>query len=159
MIKRTQRLQQQLTPASRAFSARVAAPDGSTVFPNEYEGNIYDVNWSLCEDGVVPVGNAYRNARISLLTNALGAKKSAPVTTTKPLYFGKYSLTEAGDTVSQDEFSDLFEAQKELLSSGTDLFVEDASLGSYTKTRVGVRVITNDPATALIARTLLVPTI
>jgi len=156
VAKRTQKTH---ISSTRAFSSKAkATTEEFVVFPNEYEGNIYDVNWSLCEDGVVPVGKAYRNARPSLMTNAIGAKKGDSITAEKPLYFGKYSLTEAGDTISQDEFSDLFESQKELLSSGADLFVEDASLGSYSKNRIGVRVVTQDATKALVARTLLMPT-
>jgi hypothetical protein len=144
---------------TRTFSSRkgMTNTDETKIFPNEYEGNIYDDNWSLVEDGVVPVGVAFRNARVSLMTSAIGAKKGGSITAEKPLYFGEYSFTEAGDTISQEEFSDLFQSQKQLLSSGPDLFVEDASLGSYSKNRIGVRVVTMDATKAIIARTLLIP--
>jgi ATP-dependent phosphoenolpyruvate carboxykinase len=127
-------------------------------FPNEYEGNIYDHNWSLCEDGVIPVGNAYVNARVDLLKIKSGVKKgsSGAIAAEAPLYAGKYTLKEAGATISQDDFNALFKQNKTELSSGADLFVEDAALGSYSKSRVGVRVVTQDPKMALIARTLLV---
>lgn len=37
----------------------------SKIFPNECDGNNYDLNWSLNADGVSPAGNAYTNAQVS----------------------------------------------------------------------------------------------
>lgn len=56
----------------------------STAFPvsnkgiwgQNTEGDNFSVNWSLTEDGVVPTGDAYRNARVPLLTTRLPAKVS-----------------------------------------------------------------------------------
>ncbi len=44
------------------------------MWPRETEANDYAVNWSLVGDGVTPTGNAYRNARLPLLTSMLSAK-------------------------------------------------------------------------------------
>ena len=44
------------------------------MWPREKEGNIYAVNWSLVGEGVTPTGNAYRNARLPLLTSMLSVK-------------------------------------------------------------------------------------
>jgi len=130
-----------------------------SLFPREREGNEYAVNWSLCEDGVVPVGDAYRNARLPLLTTKLGAKvQGGKVDAKAPAYSGTFALSEAGDNMSHDAFSELFTAQQDYLSSGIDLFVEDAALGASKSTRNGVRVVTDSPAVALIARSLLIPT-
>ena len=49
-----------------------------------------------------------------------------------------------------------FKSTKEELSSGKDLFVEDAALGAHSKYRIGVRIITQDVKIAMIMRTLLV---
>lgn len=128
------------------------------IYPRETEGNNYAVNWSLAEDGVVPVGDAFRNARLPILAKRLGVKSvSNVIETTKPLFYGDYKVLEAGDSISHDDFNELFSSQQEYLSSGIDLFVEDASLGSYNKTKIGVRVVTDDPAFALIFRNLLIP--
>lgn len=128
------------------------------IFPRETEGNIYTVNWSLVIEGVTPTKQAYRDARIALITSKLPVKPSAgKVELTSPSYFGNYKLQEAGDTtLSLEEFSELSVAHKKDLSFQENLFVEDAALGSFSCVRVGVRVVSDDPAYALISRALLV---
>jgi len=129
------------------------------LFPRQREGNIYAVNWSLVEDGVTPVGDAFRNAELSTLTKKLGSKvQSGKVELSKPLFFGDFILQESGDHISHDEFSVLFTEQQRHLESGISLYVEDAGIGAYSHVRNGVRVIAEDPALALIARNLLIPT-
>jgi ATP-dependent phosphoenolpyruvate carboxykinase len=131
--------------------------DEWSLFPRETEGNVYAVNWSLCEDGVVPVGDAFRNARVSMLTKKMGVKVAAGKLEAKnPAYSGKYTVQESGDSISHEEFSEMIAAQQAHLSSGIELFVEDAALGALGAIRNGVRVVTDDAATALIARSLLV---
>ena len=126
-------------------------------WPREREGNIYPVNWSLNTDGVIPIGDAFRNARLKLLNNRLGATSDVHVHNLEsPLYFGQYQLFEAGDQISHSDFTNLFADAKKYLSSGADIFIEDAALGASNKFRLGARVITADPATALIFRNLLV---
>ena len=128
-----------------------------SIFPRQREGNIYVHNWSMCEDGVAPVGDAYRNARLQLLTTAMGAKvNGGKIEQTSPQYFGKYEIDEAGDHLTHEMFSEIFSTQQQYLSSGLDLYVEDAVLGSDKSTRNGVRVTSCVPALTLIARSLLV---
>lgn len=133
----------------------------SFIFPREREGNVYDVNWSLTEDGVTPVGDAFRNARISLITKKLGLqqKDNKIFNIQSPAIHGTYKLLEAGDTISHADFKDFKDAQKLHLSSGVDLFVEDASLGALRDIRVGVRIISDNPAVCLALRHLLVSVI
>lgn len=126
------------------------------IFPREHEGNIYSVNWSLCEDGVVPVGNAYRNARTVLLKHRVGIRGSGEAKLAKPVYFGSFTVTEAGDTITHDNFKAIFDAQKDHFESGIDLFVEDAGLGAAASYRVGARFVSDNAAVALIARRLMV---
>jgi hypothetical protein len=144
------------------FSAKSIASTETeewSLFPREREGNIYSHNWSLCEDGVVPEGDAYRNARVPLITSEMGAKiVEGKIEQTSPQYTGEYKIKESGDDISHELFSELFSAQQQYLSSGINLFVEDAVLGSHNHTRNGVRITTCKPAVALIARSLLVST-
>jgi len=127
------------------------------LFPRQREGNIYAVNWSLVEDGVTPVGDAFRNAELSTLTKKIGSKvQNGKFELSKPLFFGDFILQESGDHISHDEFSMLFKEQQMHLESGISLYVEDAGIGAYNNIRNGVRVIAEDPALALIARNLLV---
>ena len=131
----------------------------SFVFPREAEGNIYKVNWSLTEDGVTPVGNAYRNPRMSLVMKRLGVKQldnGKLLTLQSPNISGTYKILEAGDSISHNDFKDFRDAQKSYLSSGVDLFVEDASVGAFSEVRVGVRVISDNPSLSVIFRNLLV---
>lgn len=147
---------QQSAQASRSFSTKQAE---SFVWPREAEGNIYTDNWSLCEDGVVPTGIMFRNARLPVLTSRLPTKvESGKVVLEKPKYKGAYTSLEAGDGIEHSDFSDALIAQQTYLSSGIDLFVEDAFMGTSASGRVGVRVVTDSPAVALIARTLMVRT-
>jgi hypothetical protein len=131
--------------------------DTTTVFPREREGNIYKVNWSMVEDGVTPVGDAFQNARFALLATKLGiSKQSKLVKVNSPNLLGNFKLLEAGISLSHDEFQDSKTSQKKYLESGIELFVEDASLGSYYDMRVGVRIISDNPSWSLIGRHLLV---
>lgn len=127
------------------------------MFPREREGNIYPVNWSLNEDGVVPVGDAFQNARLPVLTSRLEAKvENGKVSVKKPVFEGEYKTLEAGDGMDHSEFSDVLANQQAHLSSGVELFVEDAAVGASGVSRLGVRVVSDCPATALIARSLLI---
>ena len=127
------------------------------LFPREREGNVYVHNWSLVEDGVVATGEAFRNARLPVLAHRMGVKtSSSSIELPAPKYSGDFTLHESGDTLSHDAFNELFSAHQEYLSSGVDLFFEDKALGVSHLVRNGTRVITDSPAVALIARTLLV---
>ena len=129
----------------------------SFLWPREVEGNIYNDNWSLCEDGVVPTGTLFRNARLPVLTSRLPVKiEAGKAVVENPKYTGKYVSLEAGDGIQHEAFADALTAQQTYLSSGIDLFVEDAFMGTASSGRVGVRVVTDSPATAIIARTLMV---
>ena len=142
---------------SKSFSSAVSGAFG--VFPRENEGNNYSVNWSLTEEGVVPKGDAFRNARLGVLNSRLSAKVAdGKVEVKSPAYTGKYEVVEAGDTISHDEFEALLKAQQEHLSSGMDLFVEDGAICASTVGRLGVRVVTDSAASALIARSMLIST-
>ena len=130
----------------------------AAVFPRETEGNVYAVNWSLTEDGVVPVGSAFRNARLPVLTTRLPAKlEGGKVEVPKIAYSGAYKLVEAGEGISHGAFTNVLADQQAYLSSGVDIFVEDAGLGASSGLRLGVRVVTDSTAVALVARTLLIP--
>lgn len=127
------------------------------LFPREHEGNNYNVNYSLVEDGVTAVGDAYRNARVPLLATKIGSKiNDGVIENTTPTFFGAYDVVEAGDTISHDDFANSFSIMSDHLSSGQELFVEDGGLGAHNKTRLGTRVTTENPALALVMRKLLV---
>ena len=130
----------------------------SFVWPREREGNVTDVNWSLTGDGVVPVGDAFSNSRLPLLTTRLPVKvEGGKIELKEPIYTGDYKLEEAGEGgFSHSSFGEILESIQSHQSSGVDLFVEDAGVGAYAPSRVGVRVITVDPALALISRSLLI---
>ena len=54
-------------------------------------------------------------------------------------------------------YTELSANHKAMLTNESNLFVEDAAVGTFGCVRVGVRVVSTDPAYALIARSLLVP--
>lgn len=110
-------------------------------------------------DGITPVGDAYRNARIPTLAARLPSKIAGNAVELKaPLFTGEYKLLEAGDSISQDDFQEAKDAQMEHFESGLEMFVEDAGLGSHAESRVPSRLVTDNAATALIARALMVST-
>ena len=142
---------------SLRFSSRVMS--SINVFPRENEGNSMSVNWSLVEEGVVPKGNAFHNGRVSLLQTRLSAKVvDGKVDVKSPVYTGKYEVAESGDEISHEDFETLLGDQQEYLSSGVDLFVEDGAICASKVGRLGVRVVTDNAASALIARSLLIST-
>ena len=144
--------------SSHALQGRPETKDWG-LFPNEREGNVYSVNWSLTVDGITPVGDAYRNARIPTLAARLPSKIAGNAVELKaPLFTGEYKLLEAGDSISQDDFQEAKDAQMEHFESGLEMFVEDAGLGSHAASRVPSRLVTDNAATALIARALMVST-
>ena len=127
------------------------------LFPREYEGNEYLMNWSLIADGVCNTTEAFRNARLPILTTRLKGKvENGKAELSSPEYTGKSDLKEAGLEMSFEDFESAFAVQKERLSAGIDLLVEDMAMGSYNGYRLGTRVITDDAAIALIMRKLLV---
>lgn len=141
------------------FSTKVVTEDSDRfIFPRETEGNNYKVNWSMTEDGVTPVGDAFRNARFELLASRLGlpTQANSTISISSTILFGSYNITEAGDSITHDDFQDFKSAQSSYLSSGLDLYVEDASLGALSDIRVGVRIISSNPVLSLIYRNLLV---
>lgn len=132
------------------------------VFPRESEGNDYSVNWSLNLDGIAPIGktNAYRNARMKLLSSHLPSKAVDNVVTIKSnSLFNKNNtdIKEAGDNMTTDDYLELKSSSNEYLSSSGDIFIEDGALGTQSSTRVGTRIVTTNPTVATIARSLLIP--
>ncbi len=118
-------------------------------FPKEQEGNNYGVNWSLVEDGVVSNGIAFRNAKHSQLSKSMKL-------ISRPKWDGKYLIEEAGDNLDHSVFNNyLLEAQHNL-SLGKDLFVEDGFVGAHRDARTGVRLITTNPHSASLLRSVLV---
>lgn len=149
---------QRLTVTNTVKSMSTLSSDNDYMqFPREAEGNIYDDNWSVAVDQVFTSGKLFRNARIPVLTQRLSAKvESGKISLEKPKYDGAFVSVEAGDGIDHEDFAERLAEQQAHLSTGFDLYVEDALMGSFAASRVGVRVITDSPATALIARTLLV---
>ena len=126
-------------------------------YPREREGNNYDTNFSIVEDGVVSVGDSFRLARLPILLERIPVKvQQGALELPRPAYVGDYTLSEAGDSISHDDFDALWKENVAVLENGNDIFVEDNGLSASTNTRLGGRVITDDPALALIIRTLSV---
>jgi hypothetical protein len=147
--------------SSQPLPSSVPETDDWFVFPRQREGRVYSVNWSLNEDNVVPTGeNAFHNARLQLLLNRFPNKvpsSSESIEVKSPSFEGSSAtVLEAGDSISHEEFKQLAKDTQSYLSSGMDLFVEDNVVGSHQQYQLGVRVITEDPSIALLARTFMV---
>ncbi len=142
---------------SLTFAHQVTETEEWIIYPREHEGNRHDVNWSLVGDGVVPPENAFLNARLAILQQLLPVKVlNNKVELKTPLYNGEYKFSEAGNTIGHEDFTKLQKAAQNALSSQSNLFVEDGTLGTAAPIALGVRVVTDNAAMALISRSLLV---
>lgn len=121
------------------------------------EGDDIDDNYSLIVDGLVNTKSAYRNARVSTIVNQLPAKIEAGKIVLKGIEFaGDTTVAEAGEKITQEDFKAILESTREYLSNYKELFFEDLGLGAAASTRIGARVISDNPAHSLIFRSLLV---
>lgn len=137
--------------------AALAGADTYSRFPNEEEGNIYDVNWSLVEDGVISSEKAFKNAKLQTIGTYIPKKiESGKFLLDSPIYTGNYAVKEAGDSISLEDFSVLLKTKQDYLSDYKNLFVEDGAIGAFSSFRVGVRLVTDIPALALIFRNLMI---
>lgn len=127
------------------------------VFPRESEGNNYSVNWSLVADGISPSKEAFHNARLPLLTSRLPNKASKGTVDDASVKFsGTFNLLEAGDSIKHEKFNESLTETTQKLSSEV-LFVEDNGVVAHADSRLGVRVVTSNPAVALISRYISIP--
>lgn len=112
-------------------------PPEDTVWPNEKPdaGVSYELNWSICGSGVVPLGKAFRNLRLPELMAAGGS----------------------GDTSTPEEVA-FASVEKEVKSalgdSSTTLYVQDCALGTVLGNEVPVRIVTDNAAAAAYFKTL-----
>lgn len=144
---------------ARALSSAPVSTKEWFVFPRQSEGNIYAVNWSLVEDGIISKGDAFRNGRVPLLTARLPKKiENGKLSLDGPTYFGDYAVVESGEGISPIAFADKKETLQNLLSKGSDIFVEDGGLGAFSPIRAGARIVADNAALALILKNLLIAT-
>jgi hypothetical protein len=133
------------------------AEDNLQVVNIRKEGDNVDDNYSLLADQVVNTKNAFRNSRISTVVTRLPTKVENGKLSLKNInFFGAEQVAEAGDSITHEDFANSLELTRDYLSAGRDLFLEDVGLGASSSLRVGTRVISDNPAHALIFRSLLV---
>jgi hypothetical protein len=112
-------------------------PPEDTFWPNEKPdaGVSYELNWSICGSGVVPLGKAFRNLRLPELEAAGGS----------------------GDTSTPEEVA-FASVEKEVKSalgdSSATLYVQDCALGTVLGNEVPVRIVTDNAAAAASFKTL-----
>lgn len=128
-----------------------------TMFPRETEFRNYAVNFSLIQHGITGAEKTYHNARLPVLLQHLQVKaQNNTLDLSRPAYKGAYTVLEAGDGIPHGRFAALLEEQDQHLAELPVYFVEDAALGTSEQGAVGARIVTKDPAMALIARSLMV---
>ena len=146
-----------------SFSNLVQTPWPSNqewaIFPNEYEGRSQVLIHSLISDGVTPNGNVYLNYALSkkdVLLKLLGIKSNSKIELNVSVS-GEYKIEEAGENISHEEFEELFKGTEAYLQAGEkSLYIEDGGLCTSSSSRVGLRVVSDDPSILLIARSLMV---
>lgn len=129
------------TPMSETRSLSGAAfqldPPEDTFWPNQKPdaGVSYELNWSICGSGVVPLGKAFRNMRLPELAAAGGS-----------------------DDTSTPEEVNFASVEKEVKSalgdSSATLYVQDCALGTVLGNEVPVRIVTDNAAAAASFKTL-----
>lgn len=121
------------------------------------EGNNLDDNWSLGYDGVVNTNLAFKNAKTSTIVSRLPGKNESGKIHLKDIPFsGQFNVLEAGETLDQKDFTSILDTKRKNLSDDKILFFEDVGLGASSAVRVGARIISDNPAHALIFRSLMV---
>jgi hypothetical protein len=139
------------------FSSNLQSNKDWILFPREQEGNIYAHNWSLVNDGLTPLNSAFRNARTDLLATKLPTKVvNGKIEINSIAFAGSFALKEAGDSIPQDDFVALLQDCQASLGARPDIFVEDAAVIASHGSRIGVRVVTDNPGLAIVVRSLLV---
>lgn len=98
------------------------------------EGVDYELNWSLCGSGVVPLGKAFRNMRLAELSAAGGSANTA-------------------DPKEVSFESVLKEVKGVLGDSSTTLYVQDCALGTVLANEIPVRIVTDNAAVAAAFKT------
>lgn len=142
---------------STAIKIPTAADDNDQIMDFNQEGDVWDHNFSLGEDGVVNAGLAYRNARVQIITNKIVGKTEKEKLIIGGVDFaGKYNVLEAGEGITLGDFDSELEKRQFALSQGSDLFFEDIGIGAASHIRVGARIISDNPTHALIFRSLMV---
>ena len=112
-------------------------PPEETMWPNEKpaEGVSYDLNWSICGSGVVPLGKAFRNMRLPELKAAGGSAATA--------------------APAEVAFAKVEQEIKGVLGSiSATLYVQDCALGTVLGNEVPVRIVTDSAAAAAMFKTL-----
>lgn len=108
------------------------------------------MNWSLASEWFTVWGDAYRNPECSTLLSHLKCiRDDSNNAYCKRTYSAKTS------SCSKD-FEELSDEVKEFLSKVPNLYVEDAAVASGRLLETRIRSVTNDPATALAVKNLLV---
>ena len=110
------------------------------------------MNWSLASEWFTGWGNAYRNPERSLLMSHLTCGRDEAGNA-----FCKRSYKlECDVPVCTKDFDEVCDDVKEYLSKVPNLYVEDAAVASGRLLETRIRSVTNDPATALAMKNLLV---
>lgn len=108
------------------------------------------MNWSLASEWFTVWGDAYRNADRALLLSHLKCIRDDNNNA-----YCKRTYREDIPSCTKD-FEELSDNIKEFLSKVPNLYVEDAAIASGRLLETRIRSVTNDPATALVMKNLLV---
>lgn len=145
MLARSARLALQTT---RRVATTAAAPAARRQFASTSSalaGENISLNWSLVEDEITPMGNAFRNLSLSGLVHHASGSKGP----------NKSIVVAPGQQPVGEQSSDV-EDVVDALSNVDDLFVVDAAVGSYRGSEVLVRAVTDSANVALFLQHLLV---
>lgn len=108
------------------------------------------MNWSLASEWFTVWGDAYRNPECSTLLSHLKCVRDDSNNA-----YCKRTYSAKTPSCSKD-FEELSDEVKEFLSKVPNLYVEDAAVASGRLLETRIRSVTNDPATALAVKNLLV---
>eukprot|EP00871_Galdieria_phlegrea_P005980 jgi/Galph1/86/GphlegSOOS_G4867.1 len=126
-------------------------------FPREKEDNQYSVNWALAKIGVAPEGNVLYNPSARTLVASSPGKLTRERRLMVSGDWEKPKSFKLGYNLKPREYAKALKATATSLSQADDLFVIDGAIGSYPRSEVRIRTVTDSPSIALFLHHMLEP--
>jgi hypothetical protein len=135
-------------------------------YPRQIRGLDYDVNWSLAGDKITTRGQVFRNAKVRDFLEFMPRNSIQEIQTSNETVSVHYpaihcaisstDVLKGCNVVDISEFEEILsDLQRNCLSYSSQLFVEDASVGSSRASELKVRVISDSPIVSLFFRNIL----
>mmetsp|Transcript_9979 Transcript_9979/g.17376 ORF Transcript_9979/g.17376 Transcript_9979/m.17376 type:complete len:465 (-) Transcript_9979:269-1663(-) len=141
---------------------RVRVPDDEKYL--SFDEKQADLNWSLCDDGIAPEGDAYRNAPLKKLVSfAVGTLDKAKALNVNRKAFAQPTVYSTVDgalpgakLLTANQFEKIMKKTQDYFDHASNIFVSDGALGSYGPQEIGMRAIADTSCVGLYYNNVLV---